>query len=505
MKRFVQGEARAQMSLLPECLADYVSDENPVRVVEAFIDGLTLRKLEKLGFAGVVPQATGRPAYHPSVMLKIYLYGYLNRVHSSRRLERECQRNIELMWLTGKLAPDFKTIANFRRDNGVGIRQVCKTFVDVCRDFGLTSQTTVVIDGSKFKGVNNRDRNYTPGKLKRRREELERSIDRYFYRLDKMDQKSEEVVEIQVPALKEKIASLKEALAGLDAVEAELNESDDKQVSQTDPETRSLRTRGTGIVGYNVQTAVEPDNHLIVAHAVTNQFNDHRQLSPMAIAAKQAMGVDELEAVADRGYFKGEEVLACDEANITVYAPRPATSKNKAKGLYDKEDFHYIVEDDEYECPAGERLSHRTNTQERGKSLARYWTSNCGSCALKPKCTTGKERRVTRWEREDVLDAMRDRLDRRPDMMRLRRDTVEHPFGTLKRWMGAEHFLTKGLHNTGTEMSLQVLAYNMKRVINLMGVEGLVRALYELFTALILASWWDYSTLSKGQCQQAVN
>ena len=227
MKRFVQGEARAQMSLLPECLDDFVPEDNPVRVVEAFIDALPL---EKLGFSGVVPQVTGRPAYHPAVMLKIYVYGYLNRVHSSRRLERECQRNVELMWLTGRLTPDFKTIANFRKDNGQGIRRVCQEFVSFCRDINLVSQTTVVIDGSKFKGVNNRDRNYTPGKIKRRREELERSIERYFYRLDKMDQKADEVVEIQAPVLKEKIASLKDALAQLDAVEAELNETEDKQV-----------------------------------------------------------------------------------------------------------------------------------------------------------------------------------------------------------------------------------------------------------------------------------
>ena len=483
MKRFIQGEARSQMSLLPECLDDYISDENPVRVVEAFIDGLTLKKLEKLGFAGVVPQATGRPAYHPSVMLKIYVYGYLNRVHSSRRLERECQRNVELMWLIGRLAPDFKTIANFRKENGLGIRQVCKEFVRLCRDLNLISQSTVVIDGSKFKGVNNRDRNYTPGKLKRRREELERSIERYFYRLDKMDQKADEVVEIQAPVLKEKIASLKEALAQLDVVEAELNETEDKQVSLTDPEARSLRTRGTGIVGYNVQTAVEPDNHLIIAHSVTNQFNDHRQLSPMAIAAKQAMGVDELDAVADRGYFKGEEVLTCDEAGIDAYVPRTTTSNNKAKGQYDKADFIYVEQDDEYECPAGERLKRRTTSIEYGKVTTRYWSSNCGVCTLKAKCTTGKERRVSRWEHEEVLDAMGERLDRRPELMRLRRDTVEHPFGTLKRWMGAEHFLTKGLHNTGTEMSLQVLAYNMKRVMNLLGVEGLLRALHALFYA----------------------
>jgi transposase len=485
MKRFVQGEARSQMSMLPECLDDYVTEDNPVRVVEAFIDALDL---EKLGFAGAVPHATGRPAYHPSVMLKIYVYGYLNRIHSSRRLERECQRNVELMWLTSRLVPDFKTIANFRKDNGRGVRQVCKEFVVVCRKLNLISQSTVVIDGSKFKGVNNRDRNYTPGKLKRRREELERSIERYFYRLDKMDQKAPEVVEIQAPMLKEKIASLKEAVVELDALEGELDKTEDKQISITDPDARSLRTRGTGIVGYNVQSAVEPDNHLMVAHEVTNQFNDHSQLSPMAIGAKQAMAVDELDAVADRGYFKGEEVLACDEAGITVYVPRPTTSSNKAKGLYDKADFHYIVEDDEYQCPAGQRLRRRTTTDDHGKRIARYWALNCGQCALKPQCTSGKERRVTRWEREDVLDAMRERLDRHPDMMRLRRDTVEHPFGTLKRWMGAEHFLTRGLDNVGTEMGLHVLAYNLKRVMNILGVEGLLQALYALFIAVFFAS-----------------
>ena len=485
MKRFVQGEARSQMSFLPECLDDYVTEDNPVRVVEAFIDALDLAKL---GFAGMVAQATGRPAYHPSMMLKLYVYGYLNRVHSSRRLERECQRNVELMWLTGRLAPDFKTIANFRHDNGRGIRQVCKQFVTVCRKLNLLSRTTVVIDGSKFKAVNNRDRNYTLGKLKRRREELERSIDRYFYRLDKMDQKPDEVAELQTPMLKDKIASLKQALAELNALEPELNKSEDKQISLTDPQARSLRTRGTGIVGYNVQTAVEPDNHLIVGHAVTNQFNDHRQLSPMAIAAKQALDVDELDAVADRGYYKGEEVLACEEAGIDTYVPRPTTSNNKAKGLYDKADFHYIAEDDEYQCPAGERLKRRTNTHDRGKPVARYWTLNCSACALKTKCTTGTERRVTRWEHEDVLDAMRERLDRHPEMMRLRRDTVEHPFGTLKRWMGAEHFLMKGLHNVGTEMSLHVLAYNLKRVINILGVEGLLQALCALFIAVFFTS-----------------
>ncbi len=287
--------------------------------------------------------------------------------------------------------------------------------------------------------------------------------------------------------LKEKIASLHDALAELDALELELNQTEDKQISLTDPESRSLRTRGTGIAGYNVQTAVEPDNHLIVAHAVTNQFNDHRQLSPMAIAAKAAMGVDELDAVADRGYYKGEEVLACDEAGIDVYVPRPVTSNNKAHGLFEKADFTYDPIRDEYHCPAGEVLPKRTTTKHTGRTEYRYRSLNCGSRRLKSKCTTGTERRVTRWEREDVLDAMHQRVDRHPEMMRLRRDTVEHPFGTLKRWMGAEHFLTKGLHNTGTEMSLHVLCYNLKRVMNILGIEALLRALYALFITLLLA------------------
>jgi hypothetical protein len=294
--------------------------------------------------------------------------------------------------------------------------------------------------------------------------------------------------------LKEKIASLNEALAELDALEPALNKSEDKQISLTDPQARSLRTRGTGIVGYNVQTAVEPDNHLIVAHAVTNQFNDHRQLSPMAIAAKDAMGVEALDAVADRGYYKGEEVLACDEAGIDVYVPRPVTSTNKAMELYEKADFHYDPERDEYRCSAGERLPKRTTTQYTGKTEYRYWSLNCGSCRLKSKCATGKERRVTRWEREDVLEVMHERVDRRPEMMRLRRDTVEHPFGTLKRWTGAEHFLMKGLHNVGTEMSLHVLCYNLKRVMNILGVQILIRALCALF--------WDLYFMLDGATTQ---
>jgi len=483
MKRFLEGEPRTQTNIFPECLDDYVVEDNPVRVVEAFIEALDLGKL---GFTGVNPHDTGRPAYHPSVMLKIYVYGYLNRIHSSRRLERETGRNIELMWLTGRLKPDFKTIANFRKDNGKAIRKVCCEFVGLCLKLNLFSQALIAIDGSKFKAVNNRDRNLTPTKLVRRVQEIERSIERYFYRLDKADQKAPTVAEIQTTNLKDKIKSLQEEMRRVKQLEPELLKTPDKQISLTDPDARSLRTRGTGIVGYNVQTAVDAKHHLIVAHQVTNKFSDRGLLFSMATKAQAAMGVKELEVVADRGYFKNAEILSCHEAGIAAIVPRPQTSNNKALGLFDRQDFHYIAKDDAYRCPAGERLPRRTTMQQDGMTMYRYWSSNCQECSLKPQCTTGKERRVSRWEHEVVLEAMQDRLDRDPQKMRVRRDTVEHPFGTLKSWMGAEHFLTKTIEHVSTEMSLHVLAYNLKRVMNIIGIEALIGAIRAFFIVVMV-------------------
>jgi len=493
MKRFIEGESRAQISFFPECLEDYVDEDNPVRAVEAFIDALDLGEM---GFSGVNPQETGRPSYHPSVMLKLYVYGYLNRIHSSRRLERETGRNVELMWLTGRLAPDFKTIANFRKDNGKAIRKVCREFVVLCRKLGLLSQTLVAIDGSKFKADNNRDRNLKPSKVARRLQELEGSIERYMTRLDKVDQKEPEVCEIQTKNLSEKIESLKAEVERTRQLEAQMLETPEKQISLTDPDARSLRSRGVGIVGYNVQTAVEPDNHLIVAHEVTNEYSDRGLLFSMALQAQAAMEVEALEVVADRGYYKSLEILACAESDISVTVPRPQTSNNKAAGLFDREDFKYVPKDDEYRCPAGERLPKRTTMQQNGMTLYRYWSSNCRSCALKPKCTKGKERRVSRWEHEEVLEAVQDRLDRHPEMMRIRRDTVEHPFGTLKRWMGSDHFLTRRFEHVSTEMSLHVLAYNLKRVMNIIGIDALIGAIRAFF-AIIFCVWgfkWRHPT-----------
>ncbi|MFA1026425.1 Transposase [Pseudomonas syringae pv. helianthi] len=474
MKRFIQGEHRGQGTLLPESLDDYVSDTNPVRVVDVFVDKLNL---VNLGFEGAIPADTGRPAYHPAILLRIYIYGYLNRIQSSRRLEREAQRNVELMWLTGRLMPDFKTIANFRKNNSKAIRGVCRQFVVLCQQLGLFGENLVAIDGSKFKAVNNRDRNFTSAKLKRRMEEIESNISRYLTPLDTADRQEPTSSGAKTVRLEEKIAKLKVQMKELQAIEIRLNDSPDKQVSLTDPDARSMMTRGTGIVGYNVQTAVDAQHHLIVAHEVTNVGSDRDQLSSMAKQAREAMASDSLSVVADRGYFKGEEILACHNADITAYVPKPMTSGAKADGRFNNDAFIYDAANNHYVCPAGETLIWRFSSVEKGMKLHRYWSSKCQGCALKIQCTPSKLRRIRRWAHEAILEEMQVRLSNAPDMMRVRKRTVEHPFGTLKQWMGATHFLTRRLEGVSAEMSLNVLAYNMKRVMKMLGTSSLMKAL----------------------------
>jgi transposase len=476
MAGFVEGVDRGQSTLFPALLDDYVAEDNPVRAVDVFVDGLDL---DKLGFVGVRPLETGRPGYHPGMMLKLYIYGYLNRIPSSRRLERECQRNIEMIWLTGQLAPDFKTIADFRKDNGKAIREVCREFVALCHKLGLLSAASVAIDGSKFKAVNARDKNFTEAKMKRRLGRIEESIARYIAQLETADRRGDTVPEAKVAHFKDKIVKLNEEIARLSAINTEMMKSKDKQISLTDPDARSMATSGrdTGIVGYNVQTAVDTKNHLIVAHEVTNVGTDRHQLLNMTEQARTEMGVETLDAIADRGYYEGEEIKACEESGITVTLPKPQTSGSKAAGRFGKQDFVYVAADDVYRCPAGERLTYRYANVEEGKTLRRYWTGGCKTCALKAQCTTGSERRVTRWEHEAVLEKVQDRLDHNPAAMVVRRQTVEHPFGTIKCWMGWTHFLTKRLPKVATEMALNVLAYNMKRVMMIVGVGGLLEAM----------------------------
>lgn len=471
MSGFIQGDDRHQATLFPESLDEYVAEDSAVRVIDVFVDDLDV---SGLGFR-TEPAGTGRPAYHPRTMLKLYIYGYLNQVQSSRRLEREAQRNVELMWLTGRLAPDFKTIADFRRHNGEAIRLVCREFVMLCRKLNLLAGAFVAIDGSKFKAVNNRDKNFTRAKMKRRLAEVEASVERYLADLGEADREAPENAGTE--ELKDKIVRLREEMSRLKKLEARLLEAPDKQISLTDPDARSMNARGSGIVGYNVQAAVDTEHHLIVEHDVTNQGTDRRQLTRMAKKARAAMGVKDLSAVVDRGYYRAEELRACEQAGITTYVPKSVTSHNKAKGLFDRSDFRYIAEDDEYECPAGNRLVQHTTTKQNGLVLNRYWTSVCPRCPLKAKCTPGKERRVSRWEHEEVLERAEQRLDDNPNVMQLRRSTAEHPFGTLKAWMGVTHFSMKQLKHVNTEMSLHVLAWNMKRVINLVGTRRLIEAI----------------------------
>jgi len=476
MKRYVEGENRSQSTLFPESLDDYIAEDNPVRVVDVFVDELDLKQL---GFDGAEPEATGRPAYHPATMLKIYIYGYLNRIQSSRRLERETQRNVEVIWLTGRLSPDFKTIADFRKDNGKAIRRVCREFVVLCRSLNLFSEAIVAIDGSKFKAVNNRDKNFTDNKLAARMQQLEESIGRYLGDLDRADRDPSAVTEARVEHLKHKVEMVRAQMQQLKQMGEQMKASADGQVSLTDPDARSMATSGhrTGVVGYNVQTAVDAKNHMIVAHEVTNSGSDRSQLSSMGKQTREAMGVEKLTALADRGYFKGEEILECERAGINALVSKPQTSNNQAKGQFDRRDFRYIRADDEYQCPAGQRAIWRYTSIQDGLTMHRYWTSACPRCPIKGQCTTGDYRRIARWEHEEVLEAMQARLDQMPQASRIRRQTVEHVFGTSKAWMGATHFLMKRLRNVSTEMSLHVLAYNLKRVMQILGVVPLMQAM----------------------------
>ena len=477
MKRFVEGEDRRQSWLLPDSLDDYVSQDNPVRVVEVFIDELDLAAL---GFEGVAPASTGRPAYHPSTMLKLYLYGYLNRVQSSRRLEREAGRNIELMWLTGRLAPDFKTIANFRRDNAPAIRAACAQFVVLCRQLGLFTRAVVAIDGSKFKAVNNRDRNFTVAKVAKRLQQVDASIARYLAALDRADREEGDVAEAKTTRIKDKIAGLRRQMQALREMQQKVEAAPDQQVSLTDPDARSMATsgRGTGVVGYNVQTAVDAEHHLIVAHEVTNQGHDRSQLEPMGLKAQQATGCETITALADRGYFSGDQVLSCEGTGIVPIVPKTETSSGTKRGFFTRADFIYDAAHDHYTCPAGAKLTKATRRADHAEDFDFYrHLSACFTCPLRPKCTPTKLRRIKRWEHEAVLDRMQARLDRMPDAMLIRRATVEHPFGTLKAWMGATHFLTRTLKNVRTEMSLLVLAYNIKRMIQIFGVGPLMAAI----------------------------
>lgn len=467
------GLDRTQTLLFPERLEDYIAPENPVRFLDAFVASLDLHAL---GFAKARCADTGRPPYDPAALLKLYLYGYLHRVRSSRLLEAECGRNVEVIWLLGKQMPDFKTIADFRKDNLQPLQAVCRQFTLLCRKLELFGGQLLAIDGSKFAAVNARDQNFNAAKLQELIGRADARLAEYLAQLDGADAAEPGGATLTRQELEQKIALLqerqdwhKELLGQLDA--------DQKQISVTDPDTRKMPTAHGTVVGYNAQVAVDAKHKLIAADDVTSDVTDLGQLATVALAAKANLELKQADVVADAGYYHAAEVSRCVERGLTPYIPKADTSANTARGLYGKSQFKYDAAQDVYVCPAGGELTYRFATYELGRELRYYRASGCKTCALKSRCTRNKANRtITREENEHLMEAMALRMKQQPEKFKLRKTLAEHPFGTIKRWFGYTHFLMKGLVKVRCEWSLTTLAYNLKRVLNLVSFEQLMAA-----------------------------
>lgn len=461
-----QGQSRHQATLFPEALDDLIPGEHPVRVVDAFVDSLDLAAL---GFSKVVPAATGCPPYHPGDLLKLYVYGYLNQVRSSRRLEKESQRNVEVLWLVNRLSPDFKTIADFRKDNRQAIVGTCRTFIRFCREQALFGAELVAIDGSKFRAVASKKAAYTLKRIERELAKIDKRVEEYLSGLDESDAMEPTLAEAGKTT--DAIAALQAQRDTLQAMAVEMQESGEKQQVTTEPEARLMRQAGGGKeVAYNVQTAVDAKHKLIVSHEVSNDGNDLNQLYPMASAAQAALDVEQLTVVADVGYQNGEHGADCEAAGITAVVPKPKPVNPKGN-FFDKSQFTYEAEQDQYRCPAGEVLKvYKTDHKNK---VRHYSTSACEGCALKSQCTKSRRRTVNRQFHADSAERMHRRAIEQPALMRQRACLSEHPFGTMKRMMDNGQFLMRGLENVRAEMGLSVLSYNLKRVINILGVETL--------------------------------
>lgn len=474
MSNHIKGQSRTQTTHFPEALDDFVTEENPVRVIDLFVDELNL---QFLGFEGVVAKRTGRPGYHPATMLKLNIYGYLNRIQSSRRLEKESHRNVELMWLLERLRPDFKTIANFRKDNGKGIKNVCRKFVELCRQLNMFDDSLFAIDGSKFKAVNNKSKNYTPSKVQGHIDRVEKSIEKY---LRQMDTKDSDEKDTDTTVSASKLAWLEARLMALKALEKEVNEHPDKQVSQTDPDPRLMQTHHMERrVCYNVQSAVDTKHHLMVEHDVTMTV-DRGQLTSVAAQVQKTLGKKNITIIADKGYFGRIDIKATQDLGMTANLPQTDTSASAKKGIFNKSLFKYDINKDSYTCPAGEELPHRSTETRDGLEQKIYINHiACRDCTMRTKCTTSLKgpRKMRRWVHEEGIDTMQQRLDDHPEITILRKQTVEHPFGKIKMWMGAQHFLMKRKKNVSIEMSLHVLAYNLKRMMTIMGNTELMEAI----------------------------
>jgi transposase len=483
----IRGAAREEVLLFPPSLDEYITDDNPVRFIDAFVDQLDL---QDLGFTRAVASALGRPAYHPGDLLKLYIYGYLNRLRSSRLLEREAHRNVEVMWLLKKLTPDFKTIADFRKDNLLPIQKVCREFTLICKALDLFGGELVAIDGSKFKAVNNRKRNFTAAKLTKALQHIDEKIAEYLQALDTADTEAPTRPDLTVAVLHSRIAQFRERKQEYEELQQALLASGESQISLTDPDSRAMPVAQGVDVCYNVEVVVDSKHKLIVTHEVTTAVTDKDQLAPLAKAAKAVLGEEQLDAVADKGFYNGEQVKECDEATIQAYIPQPHTSRNQHKGLFTKDDFRYDKERDSYWCPAREELTFRFETEEKGRATRYYATSACGGCPIKTQCTENKGgRRITRWADEQVLEAMAERVRVHPEIMKQRKELIEHVFGTMKRSMDQGYFLLRTRKKVAVEMSLTVLAYNLKRVITILGVAGLIVGMMERSACLWGIVW----------------
>lgn len=474
---FIEGLGRDQQQLFPEVLDDYVAEQNPVRFIDAFVESLDLREL---AFGRAVAAGTGRPGYDPKDLLALYVYGYLYGIRSSRKLERETHRNVELMWLLRKLRPDFKTIADFRRDNGAALRKVCREFTLLCKRMDLFGAELVAIDGSKFRAVNSRDRSFPRARLEEMLGQINDRIERYLGDLDAQD-------DVETPPagggkedLKQRLEQLREKRAQCQALLGQMERTGDREISLTDPDSRRMLVGGVTEVCYNAQIAVDAKHKLIVAEDVINQASDRYSLAPMARQAKEALGAEQLNVVADPGYTNGQQVKECAEAGIVPYVGEPNTSANKKLGLFTKSDFVYDSGTDTYHCPAGETLTFRfegIDRARRGRRARYYRTDVCTQCALKSKCTRNEQwRRISRTPDEHFVEAMRARVASAREILRKRKSLVEHPFGTMKHWMNQRHFLTRGLSHVKTEFSLTVLGYNLRRVLTILTVPEMIAA-----------------------------
>ncbi len=471
----ISGTDRSQLLLLPETVDDYVGPDNPVRFVDAFVDGLDLAAA---GFERARSAATGRPGYDPADLLKLYIYGYLNRVRSSRRLEAETHRNIEVIWLMRRLTPDFKTIADFRRDNRAAFRQVFRKFVGLCRELDLFGRELIAVDGTRIKAVNSRERNFTKAKLDKAMAESDERLARYLKQLDAADADDAEGPGVgQVDRLQEKIKAIGERRERLEGYRKTLEKSGEDQLSLTDPDARAMHSGSRVGVGYNIQIAVDTKHKLIAEQQVHNKVSDLGLLAQTAEAARENLHVDEINAVADAGYFKIEDIEACEAAGIVPYVPKPKRGSAASQGLFTKEAFRYEAGANVYICPGEARLEVRSRRKVRDVVLIDYYNRTaCKACPLKAQCTKAGFRQITRYENEVVLERMAERLAVRPGILDQRRISVEHPFGSIKQWMCQGAFLMRRLDNVRAEFSLTALAYNLRRAITLVGIPALIAA-----------------------------